>query len=81
MHTPEEKRKGASSKLFDKAHELIFVGYSERSNSWLLLDPVTHQEYRSDEEHISVTRTKKRLTEFLQIASSNTLQMQMQMLI
>ena len=75
MHIPKEKRKGAGSKLFDKAHELIFVGYSERSNSWLLLDPDNHQEYRSDEvlfdeEYESVTRTKKQLTEILQIAGS-----------
>jgi hypothetical protein len=79
MHIPKEKRKGAGSKLFDKAKELIFVGYSERSSSWLLFDPETHQEYRSDEvlfdeEYFSVTRTRKRLTEHLTLSDSSVQQ-------
>lgn len=76
MHIPKEKRTGAGSKLVDKARELIFVGYSERSGSWLLFDPATHEEHRSDEvlfdeQYSSVTRTQIRLIEHMQLSDQS----------
>jgi hypothetical protein len=71
MHIPKQLRTGAGSKLFNKARELVFIGYSDRSSSWLLLDPATKEEFRSnevlfDEEYTYVTKTNSRLTEHLQ---------------
>jgi len=79
MHIPQEKRKGPGSKLFDKARELVFVGYSERSNSWLLFDPNTHEEFRSnevlfDEEYQSIKRSRIKLSERLNLSPAQTTQ-------
>jgi hypothetical protein len=63
-HIPKQLRTGPGSKLLRKAKPMLFVGYSPRTSSWIMLDRSTGKEITSseayfiDEESTAVNNTK-----------------------
>jgi hypothetical protein len=76
VHVPAQLRKGAGSKLQPKANAMIFVGYSDVTNSWKMLDPKTMKVITTSEayflEDFGTNRPRHTVKFIDYVTSSNT---------